>query len=110
MNRDAGLQGEQKASMYLEDLGYSIIKRNYRVRAGEIDIIAANDFEIVFVEVKYRKTKLFGGAISALPVSRIERLRNAVSVYLSDNDIENRQIKLLLLAIQGDLISEIILD
>lgn len=47
-----GLQGENKAAAYLEDQGYCIIARNWRVRGGEIDIAAVKGETIVFVEVK----------------------------------------------------------
>lgn len=67
MNRETGLEGEERAVEYLKSLGYTVISRNFRVRSGEIDIIACNDEEIVFVEVKSRKTQIFGGAINALP-------------------------------------------
>lgn len=110
MNRDAGKKGEDKAAKYLEGQGCSILARNFRVRAGEIDIIATNDQEIIFAEVKFRKSSIFGGAISALPIKRIERLRNAALVYLSENENTDKQVKLVLLAIQGDKISEIVLD
>lgn len=38
---DKGKQSEQVVSAYLENLGYSVLERNYRCRLGEIDIIAA---------------------------------------------------------------------
>lgn len=110
MNQDAGKKGEDKATKYLEGQGNIILARNFRVRAGEIDIIATNDQEIIFAEVKLRKSRIFGGAISALPTKRIERLRNAALVYLSEHEDKDKQVKLILLAIQGDEISEIVLD
>ncbi|MBP7732764.1 MAG: YraN family protein [Caldisericia bacterium] len=110
MNRETGLEGEERAVEYLKSFGYTIISRNFRVRSGEIDIIATNDQEIIFAEVKFRKSGIFGGAISALPAKRIERLRNAALVYIGENENINKQVKLILLAIQGDKISEIALD
>lgn len=52
---EIGKFGENFVCSYLEKNGYSIIERNYRIKGGEIDIIAENDFYIAFVEVKTRK-------------------------------------------------------
>ena len=56
MNRtEKGRFGEKKVCEYLLKRGYSIIARNYRIKGGEIDIIAENGDYIAFVEVKTRK-------------------------------------------------------
>ena len=47
-----GREGEDKAVSYLESNGYTILDRNFRIRGGEIDIIASKDDLLVFVEVK----------------------------------------------------------
>ena len=47
-----GRNGETLAASYLESIGYTIIERNYRVRMGEIDIIAVDGDTLVSVEVK----------------------------------------------------------
>ena len=47
-----GNAGEEKASQYLIQKGYSIIARNFRTKGGEVDIIAVKDNVVVFVEVK----------------------------------------------------------
>lgn len=47
-----GDKGESAAADYLMDRGYTVIQRNFRTRAGEIDIIALKDGVLVFVEVK----------------------------------------------------------
>lgn len=54
-NHQTGRAGEDAVCVYLENLGYKIITRNYRIRGGEIDIIAENDEYTAFVEVKSRK-------------------------------------------------------
>ncbi|MBR6296816.1 MAG: YraN family protein [Treponema sp.] len=48
-----GKKGEDRASEFLQNLGYHIIERNFRTRGGEIDIIAEKDDVLVFCEVKY---------------------------------------------------------
>ena len=56
MNKtEIGRLGEEAVCKYLTDRGYSIVERNYRIKGGEIDIIAENGDYIAFVEVKSRK-------------------------------------------------------
>lgn len=52
---ETGKLGEEKVCAYLEKIGYRIVDRNYRIKGGEIDIIAENGEFIAFVEVKSRK-------------------------------------------------------
>jgi len=47
-----GAQGEDAAASYLESKGWSVLARNFRTRAGEIDIIARRGNQVAFVEVK----------------------------------------------------------
>ena len=47
-----GKEGEDQASVFLENKGFTITGRNYRSRSGEIDIIAEKDSVLVFIEVK----------------------------------------------------------
>ena len=53
-NREIGNLGENIAAKYLESSGYHILDRNFRARQGELDIIAVDNDELVFVEVKTR--------------------------------------------------------
>ena len=52
---DRGKAGEQYVSDYLADRGWRIEARNYRIKGGEIDIVASKDGILAFVEVKTRK-------------------------------------------------------
>ena len=52
--RERGIAGEDAATVYLSEKGYTIIERNFHSRWGEIDIIAARSGYIVFAEVKLR--------------------------------------------------------
>lgn len=51
---ETGKLGEELTAYYLEKTGYEILCRNFRVKGGEIDVIAAKDGIIAFVEVKTR--------------------------------------------------------
>jgi len=52
---ETGKLGEEAVCRYLAEHGYNIITRNYRIKGGEIDIIAENGDILAFVEVKSRK-------------------------------------------------------
>jgi len=50
--KSIGKEGEDRAALYLVEHGFTILNRNWRTKRGEIDIIAAKENIIVFVEVK----------------------------------------------------------
>ncbi len=52
---ETGKLGEESVCAYLAEQGYRIIERNYRIKGGEIDIIAEDGFYLAFVEVKTRR-------------------------------------------------------
>jgi len=58
-----GAEGESMACAELEKRGYAIVARNYRIRSGEIDIVADDGGTIVFVEVKTKTDGSFGDPV-----------------------------------------------
>ncbi|GGP68840.1 YraN family protein [Shewanella saliphila] len=80
MNR--GQLAEQRARTYLEQQGLTFIAANVRYPFGEIDLIMRQQNEWVFVEVKYRASNQFGGALNALTQKQITRIRLAADHYL----------------------------
>lgn len=81
-NRQIGAEYEQKAVRYLEENGYLILERNFRVRFGEIDIIAQKDGCLVFAEVKYRSTPLYGSPLEAVDIRKQKQIRKVAKCYL----------------------------
>ncbi len=75
--------GERQAAVYLMLHGYKIIKRNYRTRQGEIDIIAEKNGALVFVEVKKRKNDVFGGGSAAVNTVKQKRIIKAAQSFLA---------------------------
>lgn len=76
-NQSLGARGETIAAAYLEGLGYRILERNWRTRAGELDLIVRDGQTLVAVEVKTRSGVGYGNpleAITALKMSRLRRL------------------------------------
>ena len=72
MNR--GAWGEEVAVQFLQKKGYRIIARNFRIRQGELDIIASKGKFLAFVEVKTRKNDRFGAAREYITPAKQRRL------------------------------------
>ena len=85
-NRSLGRAGESIACDYLVKNGFQIIKKNYTIRGGEIDIVAENEKYIIFVEVKTRSAgysiEKYGRGASAVNSAKKEHLLFAVKSYL----------------------------
>ena len=64
--KEFGNIGEDISCKYLEQKGYKIIERNFTCRQGEIDIIAKDGKELVFIEVKSRSNFFYGQAKDAV--------------------------------------------
>ena len=78
-----GISGEDLACAELERRGYAILERRYRTRFGEIDIVARDGRTIVFVEVKARLTREYGGAAAAITAWKQRRVATMAVDYLS---------------------------
>ena len=105
--RKLGDWGEEKALRYLIDQGYQLLTRNWRTREGEIDLVMNLDSTIVFIEVKTRKTDRFGSPEEGITRSKQERLRKTCRAYLQENDYENRDWRIDVVAIEATSIGEI---
>lgn len=80
--RETGTRYEQMACDYLEEQGLEVIETNYRTRLGEIDIIAKDREELVFVEVKYRKDRSCGGAAYAISRKKQMTIIRVANMYI----------------------------
>ncbi len=77
-----GKSGEDLACCELERRGYAIVARRFRVRSGELDIIARDGAVLVFVEVKTRSGRRFGEAAEAVTFAKQRRLALLANEYL----------------------------
>ena len=77
-----GQWGERQARLYLEAEGYGIVAANFRCRAGEMDIVAVEADELVFVEVKTRRGDSYGLAEESISPARAERLVTVAEEFL----------------------------
>lgn len=84
-NNLTGAWGEAIAAEYLQSMKYRIVASNYRSRYGEIDLIASNRRNLIFVEVKLRKSAGFANAYEHVDFYKQNRIRTTASIYLSQN-------------------------
>ncbi|MFQ5879297.1 MAG: YraN family protein [Dehalococcoidia bacterium] len=76
-----GSLGERLAAVHLEAKGYRLRERNFRVREGEIDIVAEVGDVLVFVEVRTRRGHTMGTAIESITDRKRQRLLAAAQAY-----------------------------
>ncbi len=88
-----GKTGEEIATQYLIKNGYKLLVKNFRCRQGEIDIIALDKNEIVFIEVKTRKNANYGHPIDAVDKRKQKHILNASKYYIYINKLENRDMR-----------------
>lgn len=80
--RETGTQYEERVAEYLIAQNYQILERNYRIRSGEIDIIARDGTVLVFIEVKYRKNDESGNPLEAVDIRKQRKIIKVARYYL----------------------------
>ncbi|MFK7994146.1 MAG: YraN family protein [Granulosicoccus sp.] len=86
--KQQGALGEALARDFLESLGYEFLEANFHRRVGEIDLVmlAPKDEQptrtIVFVEVRYRSTRRYGGALASIDWKKQRKLIRAANAWL----------------------------
>ena len=83
----SGRLGEEAAAKYLAQNGYKIIKRNYKSRNSEIDIVATDGNILCFVEVKTRRSKDFGYAADAVDFYKRQKMILGAKCFLASHRI-----------------------
>jgi putative endonuclease len=103
--RETGNITEKVAANYLVTQGLVIQDKNIYSRMGEIDIIMKDDNTYVFVEVKYRASALFGGAISTISPSKQQKIRKTAAFYLQQCGLNeyNTPCRFDVVALQGNM-------
>lgn len=77
-----GQAGEDAALVYLLQHGLALVTRNFRCKLGEIDLIMRDQACLVFVEVRKRASRDYGGAAASITPAKQRRLMRAAQVYL----------------------------
>lgn len=91
---------------YLSEKGYEILERNYQKRTGEIDLITKSPTkdEIVFIEVKTRKSATYGRPEEAVDQRKLKKIEKTALLWLNENRITDMlwRIDVLALELQGE--------
>ncbi len=76
-------KGELLAAEYLINQGFYIVSKNFRCSFGEIDLIAADENHLIFVEVKTRTHKNLTFALNNITLSKRTKITKAAEYFLS---------------------------
>lgn len=94
VRHEIGKIGEDLTVKYLQQQNYKIIERNFECRQGEIDIIALDKYELVFIEVKTRTSIKYGKPAEAVNEIKQKHLIKAVEYYLYSRHLENEFVRI----------------
>ena len=83
--RSTGNTFEDLALAHAMREGLSLVTRNFTSRYGELDLVMRDREVVVFLEVRYRKSEGFGGALASVGAAKRERLSKAASLFLQAN-------------------------
>jgi len=97
-----GREGEKAAIKFLKKKGYRIIDKNFRTKAGEIDIIAEQEKVLVFVEVKTRSGSRLGHPVEALTSHKQKKITGIARGFLAKYNIQDRECRFDVVSILGD--------
>jgi putative endonuclease len=83
---ELGQRGEALALEKIKRLGYRNIVKNYRCRLGEVDLVAKDGDELVFIEIKTRKGRPLGFAKEAVTLRKQKQLSKVALNYMKANN------------------------
>ncbi|MDL2363427.1 MAG: YraN family protein [Patescibacteria group bacterium] len=81
---ESGRKAEKAARVYLEMRGYKVLEQNWRRPNCEIDIVAAKNNVIHFVEVKYRKSEDQGGGYGSITATKLKQMQRSAWTYIEE--------------------------
>ena len=94
-----GRKAEDAAATYLSRKGVTVVERNWRSKAGEIDIVSLDGECLVFVEVKGRQRKRSGPPEEAVSESKQRRLARVAAEYVARAGLEDTAVRFDVIAI-----------
>ena len=80
---ETGAGGETLAVRHLVASGCSILDRNVRYPGGELDVVAKDGNDLVFVEVRTRRTGACGDALESVTATKRRRVVRAATIWLA---------------------------
>ena len=101
-HNELGKWGEDIASEYLIHNGYQIVERDWKSGRRDIDIIATDGNEVIFVEVKTRRNCLYGAPEEAVDYRKLQSLRLAINHYIKSHRI-NSEVRFDIISVVGTI-------
>lgn len=108
-NQILGRQGETLAIEYLRERGIEVLDRNWRCSEGEIDIVAAFDDVLRFIEVKTRSSRAFGHPFEAVTPDKAARLHRLASRWRKEHQ-DQRQYQIDLIAVFTNAGTDVVIE
>lgn len=99
--RARGAFGEALAAAYYERRGYRVLDRNWRTSTGELDLVLRRGGELVFSEVKTRRTDAYGPPAAAVGAAKQRRIRRLALEWLEAHDLRGRELRFDVVSIVG---------
>lgn len=96
---DIGNNGEDIAAAYLESKDWMILDRNYRFEKSEIDIVAFDRTQIIFVEVKFRSNTYFGNPEDYITPDKEKHIKKAAEAWTYERKMETALVRFDVIAI-----------
>jgi putative endonuclease len=97
---EIGKRGEDAAAAYLERVGLTVVARNWRCPAGEIDIVATEGCTLVLIEVKTRRSERAGTPEEAVSPTKQRRLVRLAQAYIQNSGSAVEQVRFDVVAIR----------
>ncbi len=92
--QEIGKNGESLAEAYLKLIGYEILEKNFRCFRGEIDLIALNEEQVIFIEIKSRHSKKYGLAAEAVTEEKLKHIYKTAEYYLITKKLEKNDVRI----------------
>lgn len=100
-----GTRAEKLALKFLKKRGLKFKDNNYHCRHGEIDLIMQDQDYLVFVEVRYRNSQQFGGALESIDGHKQRKLRRTAEHYLLRTKMNDCPCRFDILCLNGNLLT-----
>jgi putative endonuclease len=96
-----GREAEQIAADYLEEHGYAILDRNYTFKhMGEIDIVAEIDHTLVFIEVRFRRSRHYGSPEGSLTPRKLRTIRRVAEAWMAHHRRRSGAVRFDMIAVE----------
>ncbi len=93
-NQRLGRRGEGLVARWYEAQGYEVVDRNWRCRAGEIDLVLRRGRVIAVCEVKTRSSHAYGSPLEAISAAKAARVRRVAMAWLDEHPAPGVEVRL----------------